>query len=102
MAARERKFFVGGNWKMNGSKESINRIISFLKEGPLSPESGELTARRVFINVLMTYMYILTLVYEKLRRVTELCKSVRYPENLRLHLPTPTLLTVARSLGDLD
>lgn len=45
MAARERKFFVGGNWKMNGSKESINRIISFLKEGPLSPESGGLSAR---------------------------------------------------------
>ena len=64
---------------------------------------GGLTARRVFINVLMTYMYILTLVYEELRRVTELCKSVqRYPENLRLHLPTPTLLAVARSLGDLD
>ena len=30
---------------MNGSKESINRIISFLKEGPLSPESGGLSAR---------------------------------------------------------
>ena len=88
---------------MNGSKESINKIISFLKEGPLSPESGGLTARCVFINVLMTYMYILTLVYEELRRVTELCKSVqRYPENLRLHLPTPTLLAVTRSLGDLD
>ena len=40
MATRERKFFVGGNWKMNGSKESINGILTFLKEGPLTPESG--------------------------------------------------------------
>lgn len=44
MATRERKFFVGGNWKMNGSKESINGILAFLKEGPLSMESGGFAA----------------------------------------------------------
>ena len=38
----ERKFFVGGNWKMNGSRESIGGIMTFLKQGPLSPDSGEL------------------------------------------------------------
>merc|ERR1711963_1333855 len=32
-----RKFFVGGNWKMNGDKASIDPIIAFLKEGPLDP-----------------------------------------------------------------
>eukprot|EP00094_Tigriopus_californicus_P006810 TCALIF_06559-PA protein Name:"Similar to Tpi Triosephosphate isomerase (Bombyx mori)" AED:0.13 eAED:0.13 QI:323/0.33/0.5/1/1/1/4/0/237 len=32
-----RKFFVGGNWKMNGDKESIDKIIDFLKAGPLDP-----------------------------------------------------------------
>lgn len=32
----ERKFFVGGNWKMNGTKNAINDIIGFLKEGPLN------------------------------------------------------------------
>ena len=93
MAVRERKFFVGGNWKMNGSKESINRIISFLKEGPLSPESGGLTARvddvencwihthPLLISVFYN-LHVLMLVYEELLRITEVCKSVRrYPEN---------------------
>jgi len=32
-----RKFFVGGNWKMNGTKESINKIVDFLSEGQLDP-----------------------------------------------------------------
>ncbi|XP_046669523.1 triosephosphate isomerase isoform X1 [Homalodisca vitripennis] len=32
-----RKFCVGGNWKMNGSKKSIDEIIQFLKTGPLDP-----------------------------------------------------------------
>lgn len=32
----QRKFFVGGNWKMNGSKEFIDSIIEFLKHGPLA------------------------------------------------------------------
>ena len=40
MAARERKFFVGGNWKMNGTKSSIDGIVEFLKTGSLSPDSG--------------------------------------------------------------
>ncbi|XP_071945640.1 triosephosphate isomerase-like [Antedon mediterranea] len=28
----DRKFFVGGNWKMNGSKEAINGILQFLND----------------------------------------------------------------------
>ena len=28
-----RKFFVGGNWKMNGNSESISEIVKFLNEG---------------------------------------------------------------------
>ncbi|KAJ8320213.1 hypothetical protein KUTeg_001800 [Tegillarca granosa] len=35
----DRKFFVGGNWKMNGSKESIDGIIKFLHDGPLDPNT---------------------------------------------------------------
>jgi len=35
----DRKFFVGGNWKMNGTKAEINGIASFLKTGPLSPNT---------------------------------------------------------------
>lgn len=31
-----RKFVVGGNWKMNGTKSQINEILAFLKTGPLS------------------------------------------------------------------
>ncbi|KAG7167242.1 triosephosphate isomerase [Homarus americanus] len=34
----QRKFFVGGNWKMNGDKAGIDAIISFMK-GPLSPNT---------------------------------------------------------------
>lgn len=33
-----RKFWVGGNWKMNGDKKSIDDIIAFLKKGPLDPD----------------------------------------------------------------
>lgn len=32
-----RKFWVGGNWKMNGDKKSIEDIVAFLKKGPLDP-----------------------------------------------------------------
>ena len=38
-----RKFFVGGNWKMNGDKASIDTIIAFLKAGPLDPNTGRLS-----------------------------------------------------------
>ncbi|XP_017779943.1 PREDICTED: triosephosphate isomerase [Nicrophorus vespilloides] len=34
-----RKFIVGGNWKMNGSKSQIGEIIEFLKKGPLNAET---------------------------------------------------------------
>jgi len=36
-----RKFFVGGNWKMNGNKASIDPIIDFLSKGPLDPNAGK-------------------------------------------------------------
>lgn len=32
-----RKFCVGGNWKMNGDKKTIQDIVNFLKAGPLDP-----------------------------------------------------------------
>ncbi|XP_054716985.1 triosephosphate isomerase B-like [Uloborus diversus] len=35
----ERKFFVGGNWKMNGSKSSIDGIAKFLSDGNLDPNT---------------------------------------------------------------
>lgn len=34
-----RKFFVGGNWKMNGNKQSIDGIADFFKTGPLDPNT---------------------------------------------------------------
>jgi len=36
-----RKFWVGGNWKLNGDKKGIQEIVNFLKTGPLDPEAGE-------------------------------------------------------------
>lgn len=37
--ADQRKFFVGGNWKMNGNKASIDGIIKFLNEGGKNPNT---------------------------------------------------------------
>lgn len=38
--ASQRKFVVGGNWKMNGDKASIDGIIAFLNAGPLDENAG--------------------------------------------------------------
>nr|UDB72884.1 triosephosphate isomerase [Hemiscorpius lepturus] len=35
----QRKFFVGGNWKMNGSKAGITEIGQFMTKGPLDPNT---------------------------------------------------------------
>lgn len=32
-----RKFCVGGNWKMNGTKDSITELSKILTTGPLDP-----------------------------------------------------------------
>jgi len=37
--APERKFFVGGNWKMNGTKKDIDVIVNFLSAGCLDPNT---------------------------------------------------------------
>merc|ERR1712055_498952 len=34
-----RKFFVGGNWKLNGTKDSINKIVEFMSSGDLDPHT---------------------------------------------------------------
>jgi len=34
-----RKFFVGGNWKMNGDLSSIDEIVNFMTAGPLDPNT---------------------------------------------------------------
>jgi len=39
-----RKFFVGGNWKLNGDKKSIDEIIAFLAAGPLDPNTEVVVA----------------------------------------------------------
>lgn len=35
-----RKFFVGGNWKMNGSKKSIDELIGILNQGAVTDSTG--------------------------------------------------------------
>jgi len=35
----DRKFFVGGNWKMNGNKASIDGIVEFLNKGGVNPNT---------------------------------------------------------------
>lgn len=34
-----RRFVVGGNWKLNGTKASIAEIAKFLNAGPLDPNT---------------------------------------------------------------
>ncbi len=41
MSVRERKFIVGGNWKMNGTKSTIDGILKHLKESKTSSETGK-------------------------------------------------------------
>ena len=41
MSTNQRKFFVGGNWKMNGTHQSIDAIVQFLTAGPLSQDVGK-------------------------------------------------------------
>ncbi|XP_041377877.1 triosephosphate isomerase-like [Gigantopelta aegis] len=42
--ASQRKFVVGGNWKMNGDKQSIDGIIAFLNKGPLNDDTDIIVA----------------------------------------------------------
>lgn len=36
-----RKFFVGGNWKMNGTLDSGKKLVESIKGAKLDPEVGE-------------------------------------------------------------
>ena len=44
-----RKFIVGGNWKLNGSKASIDEIIKFLNEKGVNPKTGWMLLQNTFI-----------------------------------------------------
>jgi triosephosphate isomerase len=39
--ANERKFFVGGNWKLNGDKKSIDEIVAFMND-PSLPDNVDI------------------------------------------------------------
>ena len=36
--ANERKFFVGGNWKMNGSKAKVDEILKFMNDASFNAD----------------------------------------------------------------
>lgn len=38
--AMARRFFVGGNWKMNGNKESLEQLITTLNTASLDDQTG--------------------------------------------------------------
>ncbi|KAH9657335.1 triosephosphate isomerase [Citrus sinensis] len=40
--ASSNKFFVGGNWKCNGTKESITKLVSDLNDAKLEADVGEM------------------------------------------------------------
>ena len=56
MAVRERKFFVGGNWKMNGSVATIDVILKNLKEGKLSPDTGRYAQAAIVVIIIIRYI----------------------------------------------
>ena len=62
-----RKFFVGGNWKMNGDKASIDTIIAFLKAGPLDPNTGRLSSLFHLI-FRVTYIMVMKLTRNAMNR----------------------------------
>ena len=39
----KKPFFVGGNWKMNGNKKSIDDLIKMLNEATVNPNTGNLS-----------------------------------------------------------
>jgi len=44
LPAQPRRFFVGGNWKMNGSRASIDEIVAWMAKGPLDPSTEVVVA----------------------------------------------------------
>merc|ERR1712200_6824 len=44
LPAQPRRFFVGGNWKMNGTKAEIDTIVSWMTKGPLDPNTKVVVA----------------------------------------------------------
>lgn len=40
-----RKFFVGGNWKMNGDKKSLGDLIQTMNGGKVDPNVGTFIRR---------------------------------------------------------
>ena len=53
-----RKFFVGGNWKMNGTKAEIDTICSWLTAGPLDPNCEVIQCSFVFYNLRYIELYM--------------------------------------------
>ncbi|GAB6031307.1 triosephosphate isomerase [Chamberlinius hualienensis] len=49
--APNRKLFVGGNWKMNGSRSEIDEIVNFLVSGDLDPNTETVVgAPSIYLN----------------------------------------------------
>jgi len=44
LPAQPRRFFVGGNWKMNGNKADIDTIVAWMSKGPLDPNTEVVVA----------------------------------------------------------
>merc|ERR1712107_341956 len=51
LPAQPRRFFVGGNWKMNGTKAEIDTIVSWMTKGPLDPNTEVVVAVPQFYQI---------------------------------------------------
>ncbi|KAG7313335.1 hypothetical protein JYU34_000446 [Plutella xylostella] len=66
-----RKFVVGGNWKMNGDKNTIHEIITTLSNGPLDPNV------EVVIGIPAIYLaYVQSIVPDNLKVAAQNCWKV--------------------------
>lgn len=52
--ASTKKFFVGGNWKMNGNKKSVEEIITLLNQKGINPKTGWRTLKIAKLEVINT------------------------------------------------
>ena len=44
-----RRFFVGGNWKMNGNKKSVDELVEILNKGQRNAHTGSAYYLPVFV-----------------------------------------------------
>lgn len=53
-----RKFFVGGNWKMNGDKKSLGELIQTMNGAKVDPNVGMWISLKTYRNSRQTFIIL--------------------------------------------